>query len=317
MTHGRSPARVVVGVDGSATSLAAAELGAWEARRRQVPLHLVHGCQGEQWYSPFQVTTHNPDLSGLDDAQAMLRNAAEDVMAHHAGLSVMTELIVGSGANAVVRESAGASLVVVGSRGGGGFARLLIGSVAIEVSVHASCPVIVVRPPIDEAAADSAALDPAALARISSAGPVVVGVDGSVSSEAALEFAFDEAASRKTPLVAANAWFGNALEDLDADNPRVRAEAEARSHALLSEATAGWRGKYPSVDVELRAVHDINPVWSLVRASRDASLLVVGSRGRGGFTSLLLGSVGHGLIAHAECPVAIVHQPLAGKAQSS
>ena len=150
------------------------------------------------------------------------------------------------------------------------------GSVSAQVVAHAEAPVVVVRVP---AAVDC----------------VVVGVDGSPGAATALGFAFEEADARGLPLIAVYAW---------AELPDGQEDAER----MLAEATAGWADKYPDVAVERRAVHGPSPAPALLSQDRGAALFVVGPRGRSGLAGMLLGSVSDGLLGHAHCPVAVVHQ---------
>lgn len=140
---------------------------------------------------------------------------------------------------------------------------------------------------------------------------MILAVDGSEAGEAAVGFAFAEAALRKAPLVALHVWNtfserayegpGDPLTAVVADVDRIR-EAEQR---LLDETVAPWRKVHPEVVVERRLVRSrIRP--ALIDASRGAQLVVTGARGRGGFTGLLLGSVSQALLHHAHCPVTIV-----------
>jgi nucleotide-binding universal stress UspA family protein len=134
---------------------------------------------------------------------------------------------------------------------------------------------------------------------------VVVGVDGSRLSEAALAFAVDTAVRRGTSLVAVHAW-------QDTADPRVAAlidwEAVAvEEAAVLAERLAGWQDKNPDLTIERRVVRD-SPAHELTALSATAQLVVVGSRGRGGFAGLLLGSVSQALLRHAACPVAVVRE---------
>ena len=133
---------------------------------------------------------------------------------------------------------------------------------------------------------------------------VVVGVDGSPVSERALAFAFDEAALRGAPLVAVHTWL-----DLVAD-PVVGlltdwAAVEAEEQVVLGERLAGWARKHPDVPVR-RVVRRDGPTHALLTEAEGAQLVVVGSRGRGGFAGLLLGSVSHAVLHRSPCPVAVV-----------
>jgi nucleotide-binding universal stress UspA family protein len=221
-----------------------------------------------------------------DDALAIVRAMAPDVR-------VTASVLDGSPAALLVRASETATVVVVGHRGRGGFPGLLVGSVAAKVAAHAACPVLVVRP-------------------VSGAGPnagrVVVGVDGSPHSAGVLEFAFEEASMRGVGLTAVHAWRWPAPTGADYLLPLIYDAEDLRAEEvrLLTETMAGWQEKYPDVDVR-RIVVQGRPGPALLDAARDAALLVVGARGRGGFTGLLLGTVGLAALHHAPCPVAIVH----------
>jgi nucleotide-binding universal stress UspA family protein len=233
---------------------------------------------------------------------SILARAEAQVHAGHPSVRARTASIPGSAAGALVELSANAGLIVVGARGTGGFPGLRLGSVAAQVSRHAHGPVTIVQPTVTGPAAD----EPCGPAP--GPGQVVVGVDGSAESEAALGFAFDEATARKARLTALFArpsappdnlaWSPWLRDDLN----HVRDEGDR----MLAEAVARWATKYPEVAVTVAAVHTMDPVSALVAASRDAGLVVVGSRGRGGFSSLLLGSVSHAVLTHAHCPVTVM-----------
>ena len=113
----------------------------------------------------------------------------------------------------------------------------------------------------------------------------------------------------QVPLEAIYVWWLLPQHSLGPDLPGhiTAEEAQEESRRMLAELMAGWVGKYPDVPVQLRAVHAMNPSHTLIEASREAGLVVVGSRGRGGFAGLLLGSVSRDLVGHAHCPVAVVH----------
>ena len=287
-------APVVVGVDFSTDSRAAIEAAAQEARQLRAPLRLVHATPYPVVYATAAIATWDMDTV-LRDAQQELATFSAEVAARYPGLPV-TQTVVAGGASAVLLDqSRFASLVVVGTRGHGGFTGLRAGSVSTQVATHAAIPVLVVP------------AEPAAIPD----GPVAVGVDGSPAAEAALGFAIDHAAARGVPLLAVYAWDVPPRHNL---GPITRthydpAEAQAESERLLAEALAGWADKYPDVPVRRRVVHSLSPAACLRDASAGAGLLVVGSRGRGGFTGLLLGSVSRSLIGHARCPVAVVHAP--------
>lgn len=271
---------VVAGVDGSASGFEAVEQAAWEARLRSVPLRLLHAYPNPYTLPPAPVgvpmVAYGPAEEELRDVGEQLVTQAAD-RAHDAApeIDVVTEVVSGEPLPALVGASESASLVVVGSRGLGGFARLLLGSVAVQLAAHSHCPVWVVR----------GSSDPA--------GDIVLGADGSAAARAATEFAFREASLRGARLTAVHVSAGR--------TEPAREDAEV----LLSEAIAGCPEQYPDVEVERRAVRG-GAREQLVDASEGAQLLVVGARGLGGFTGLLLGSVSQAVLQHAECPVAVV-----------
>jgi nucleotide-binding universal stress UspA family protein len=197
----------------------------------------------------------------------------------------------------MIDESVGAPVVVLGSRGLGGFTGLLVGSVAQATAQHGYCPVVVVSGRTLE--------DPPP-----TTGPVLVGVDGSPASEAAIGFAFEAASVRGVGLVAVHTWTEVVFDGvwttfkLDTDW-RVLAAEERR---LLDERMAGWQEKYPDVLVRRLVVRD-RPVRALLEQAEQsgAQLIVVGARGTGAaFTGMGLGSTSHALLHHSECPVAVV-----------
>jgi nucleotide-binding universal stress UspA family protein len=281
---------VLVGVDGSASALAATRWAAREAVRRQAPLRLVYAFGWMPVHDaddPVQVVpkTHDELLRGAEDTLAAALAAAVGAAP---GAVVTSEVVKGNPAALMVELSAEAQLVVVGHRGLGGFAELLLGSVGAALSAHSDCPVVVVR----------AEPDPP------SEGPVVVGVDDSPQADAALTFAVEAAVARKVPLRAVHAWMESVVPFV-VNEPVDWDAVAAREADLLTQRLAGWREKYPDLRVEPVLSHD-RPAHALMQASSDAQLVVVGSRGRGGLAGMTLGSVSRALVHHAACPVAVV-----------
>ncbi|KOV71811.1 universal stress protein UspA [Streptomyces sp. AS58] len=291
---------VVVGVDGSASSLAAVEAAAREAQSRGAGLRVVHAFLWPAMHVPLGSSPLGPPEGGIRNvAERLVAEAVERARETAPGVDVSHAVVTGEPLTVLEAQSRAAELVVVGSRGMGGFVGLLVGSTAVHLAAHGRCPVLVVR---EEATVG---------------GPVVLGVDGPAAGERAVEFAFAEAALRKAPLVALHAWTTwkaplpapqNASEPY-ANAPCALAGEEER---LLSEALAGHRERYPDVVVEHQVVHG-RTREALIEASRSAQLVVVGARGRGGFAGLLLGSVSQALLHHAQCPVAVVRGADAGR----
>ncbi len=280
---------IVVGVDGSESALAAVRWAAAEAARHRLPVKLVHAWQMPvRGYPEIVLVGHDVREALRDAGCARLRAAEQAVRLAEPEVEVVEDLVVGQPAEALIAESGHARLVVVGSRGLGGVPGLLAGSVAVALSTHGECPVVVVREP--------------APAR----GAVVVGVDGSPVSDEAVAFAFEQAAVRGTPLTALMAWTDFLVDGARGSRLTVDwAQVEDEHRRLLAERLAGWSEKYPDVSVTRIVVRD-RPVRALVEAARDAQLLVIGSHGVGGVRGMLLGSTSQALIHCAPCPLAVV-----------
>jgi nucleotide-binding universal stress UspA family protein len=293
---------VAVGVDGSAGARAAVDWAAQEASRRHAPLHLIHGFDLEPaGYITAGHPTPEASLSApLHAGRRMLADTASDYRQRYPDLCVSTVFSVGSPAWLLVEQSKAASMVVVGARRRGGFAGLLAGSVTTRLAAHAYGPVVVVRGhPDDEAGAGR---------------PVVAGVDGSVEAAAALAFAIEEAAERGSCLVAVHVWPAMPMSAPGQIAPwhYDRATAARSAERLMLDQLTGWHEKYPDVNVVPRMVHGFDPGRALIAASQRASLMVVGSHGRGGFAGMPLGSVSRALVHHAACPVAVVRPEFGG-----
>ncbi|GAA3453444.1 universal stress protein [Dactylosporangium matsuzakiense] len=289
------PPPVVVGVDGSPGSTLAVRWAAEDAALRQRDLYLVHAFEWPNLaYAPpldlplvYRSEIREAAELMLDDAAAQARSVAP-------ALRIRTATATEPAVPALAALSRHAAEVVVGGRGRGGFTDLLVGATGAQLAAHAVGPVVIVR-----------YRGPAAGANTNR---VVVGVDGSPLADSTLAFAFEQAALRNVGLTALHAYRWPATGDPGDLRPLLYDRDELRDGALLllAEAIAGWREKYPDVDVCLDAVEG-RPGAVLARESAGAQLLVVGARGHGGFTALLLGSVSQAAIHHAPCPVAVVH----------
>ncbi|WP_198287016.1 universal stress protein [Frankia sp. QA3] len=303
---------IVVGIDGSPGSAAALRWAVDEAARRRLPVTaaLVWDAVGE----PRAVfdAAGNADRAGLE--QAARRVLADTVAAVRVGdpaVTVTGRVEEGSPVPELLRIAIGAQLVVVGERGHGALHRLVAGSVCQGIVHHAPLPVVVVRGGTDrsdEAAGAAGSGDAAgATATTVDERPVVVGVDGSAASLRALRWAVQTAAARKTALHAVHAWHLDVpvYPGIYADFGSALAEQAQRTldHAV-STISAEYGGGLP-VPVVKETVAD-GAARALLRGAADAQLLVVGSRGHGGFAELLLGSVSHQCVAHAPCPVAVI-----------
>ncbi len=283
-------APVVVGVDGSEEALRAVDLAARLANERQRALRVVHAFIWPEMHVPLGPAPGAPEDAGLaHDAERVVSAALVRARTAAPDLRVEGEVITGPAVPVLLAESRSAVMTVVGSRGLGGFTGLLVGSVAVALAAHSKRPVVVARGELDRP------------------GDVLVGVDGSADSSAAIAFAFEEACAEGTGVIALLVFrFPASGEPGDMVPLVYSAEDLADEEAVvLAESVAGFRDRYPDVPLRSLIVRD-RPGRALVHASERARLVVVGSRGRGGFTGLLLGSVSHAVLHHAGCPVAIV-----------
>lgn len=255
------PGPVVVGVDGTADALRAVRWAAVRAGLSDVGLRLVHASQT------------------CDGVSRIARDVADETVG---GVSVTVVTGEGSAAGLLVRESASASLVVLGNRGHGGFSGLLVGATVATVAARGRCPMVVMGGPEELGN-----------------GPVVVGVDGTPTCDAALGFAFAEASLRCTGLIAAHGMVSAVEEDVARDRDRV---AE-----LIAEQVAGHRSSYPHVKVVQEVMAD-TPGRALLDQAASAQLAVVGSGRRIGYRGALLRSTSRYLLHHAPCPVAVVRR---------
>lgn len=292
MTHDSAEDAILVGADGSAPSNHAVDWAASEAHRRGSPLHVVHVLLSN---SPGPESDRATIRTA---AQRLLTTAADRARAILGDAGVTQELLDGPTDEALVTKSKGFPLLIVGSRGHGGFTTLLLGSTSANLASHASCPVAVVRGTTD----DHTAVDETA------GGPIAVGVDKSPWTEPALGFAFARAAERDVHVLAVAAWqpptaYGAyaAIELLPSDSDYIERDVQ---HSL-SVALEPWQQRYPDVEVEQRTVTG-HAVTALVEASHEAQFLVVGSRGRGTLKGMLLGSVSHGALHHARSTIIVV-----------
>ncbi|MFJ9365815.1 universal stress protein [Nocardia sp. NPDC101769] len=295
--HRLASAPVVVGVDNSEGSARAVHWAANYAAQRRRRLHIVHGLDlvaVSRGAGPYAVAT--PSLVDAVKAAGAAAIARARVAAgdYEPELTVSSAVSTDSPAQVLIDLSESAFAVVIGATGTAGTLSHL-GSTLFSVTSHARGVVVVVRP------------DPDAANAVRGSGPVVVGVDGSRVSEAAIAAAFAEASAREVGLVAVHVFSDwDTGQFAGAVIPVVTAELAAVEEAVLAERLAGWQEKYPDVEVT-REVFASGPAGRLGELSKTAQLVVVGNRGRGGFMGMLLGSTTHSLVQHAHCPVMVVH----------
>ncbi|WP_072691117.1 universal stress protein [Rhodococcus marinonascens] len=286
---------ILVGVDGSPPSLRAVVWAAQAAALRNSPLMMitttfVPGAHGVPIGTPasfFEDEEH--------EGKNRLADAADVAAAAVPGYTLEIHPILGTGSptGEILERSKSTAMVVVGSNRRGVIERGFLGSVSSAVLAHAECPVAVIRgnPDSDATRAE---------------GPVVVGVDGTAHSVPAITVAFEEAALRGCELVAVHAWSDMKLSMAGGGGDESKLEQiVTRESALLSESLAGHAEPFPDVKVRTKVVKD-RPARNLREESNGAQLLVVGSRGRGGFTSMLLGSTSRTLMHSVGCPLLVV-----------
>ncbi|EHY87917.1 universal stress protein [Saccharomonospora azurea] len=284
---------IVVGVDGSESALGAVRWAAEEAALRADTVRLVHAYVVPLHGYPDFVATFPRLRDGMrHQGGAWLDEARETVGAVAPDVPVETDLVEEEAVSALVEESRRARITVLGSRGLGGFTGMLVGSVAVGLATHGHSPVVVVR-------RSTESLGPEA--------PIVVGADGSEASTAALRFAFDEAVARAAPVTVVRTWRGIFLDEAVPRYPMKvdPAEIEDGERAALAEQVGPLRESHPDIAVETVVVRG-RPVRTLLHHGRSARMLVVGSRGRSGFSGMLLGSTSQALVTHAPCPVAVI-----------
>ena len=288
---------IVVGVDESPAAKVAVQWAARDAELRKIPLTLVHAISPEiaTWPDrrlPPGLASWQRDRGRrlVDDAFKVVEEASQ----RGGPAEVHSEILSSAAVPTLVNLSKDAELVVTGCRGSGRWAGRLMGSVSSGLLRYAHCPVAIVH---DEDPSISDA----------SQAPVLVGIDGSSASELATAIAFDEASRRNVGLVALHAWSDADVSEWPGiDWPATELTAEE----VLAERLAGWQEQYPDVQVDRTVVRD-KPARQLVQRSEDAQLIVVGSRGRGGFAEMLVGSVSETVAQMARVPVIVAREAMA------
>jgi nucleotide-binding universal stress UspA family protein len=280
---------LVVGVDGSPASDEALHFACREAAARRLPLAIVHAWQQFPAYAsgammgPGPVTPAPAEMAQLGrdvlDSATAIADSYGDPVVHE------SHLLNDAPAAALISASENALLLVVGGRDRARHEPGWLGPVPLRLAAKAHCPVIVVP------------------SEASTTGSVVVGVDGSANSDDALAFAFHQASRRDAHLTAVLAF--DAAGQLTGLDTTLFANRRENAERQLSEALAGWADKFPEV-VVTHVVTDEPAARALRVASSTASLLVVGSHGRGFFLRHVLGSVSSALLRTSDCPVAIV-----------
>ena len=294
---------IVVATDGSRESVLSVEWAALEANRRGAPLRIVS--------TPAMPPRMRAGAYGSPETVAdALQAASVQALATAAGraaevapnVRVETGLLSGAPAQAIIDAASSASMLVVGARGTGGFAAMILGSVSRYAAMHAACPVVVAQ-------GESLAVHQ----------QIAVGVGDPDEAASALQFAFDEAVLRGVGLRVVHAWYwlpelrpvwaggeahtagtgGTGLRRLD---PEV---ISAESGRQLAEMLASWREKYPHVQLSEDVIHG-HPGQVLASLSAGSNLVVLGRHRRTASGPPGIGSVQHAVLSHARGPIAII-----------
>jgi nucleotide-binding universal stress UspA family protein len=280
---------VVVAIDDEDPDMLLLGWAAAEAAFRGTRLVICHVCEWQSGSRAPQPMPESGDPTLRLGPERVVSAALDAVRAVYPDLQVIGAIGAGSPQRGLLTVADEAAMIVVGARGIGGFAGLLMGSVSGQVAEHASCPVAVVRP-MDGSATD-----------------VVVGIDGSPESARALELGLAEARRTGGTLIALHACQYPPVAAAYAPNPGVdQFSHRRRAEQNLAEALGDVEARNPDVKIERRVDHG-SAAGVLVAAADGAAALVVGARGLGGFTGLIAGSVSQQVLRHAHCPVLIVH----------
>ncbi|MFB7259260.1 universal stress protein [Streptomyces nojiriensis] len=281
---------VIVGVDGSPEGRAAARWGGQEAALRNVPLRLVHAVD---W--PVAPAIPRTGLEKADRwADEALAEAAQEQRSRHPRTEITTRCLSGRPAAVLAADALDAGLLVLGSRGIGGLAGFLIGSVGLSTVIATETPVVLVRADGPDRPVPDAR------------GGIVVGVDIHEAADHVLSFAFEEASIRGCPLRAVHGWkLPAAYEYVPFFDPENEREIGASVTRMLDDMLLPWRHKFPSVDVTTRAYMG-SAGRELVREAAGADLVVVGRRTRRSPLGANLGSVAHAVLHHCPAPAAVI-----------
>ncbi|UQU61862.1 universal stress protein [Couchioplanes caeruleus] len=281
--------KIIVGYDRSPEARAAAAWALDEAARTGALVEFFYAYEWPTW-APAASTVPSPAVWPDGETDRAVKGALQEAVAgarqSHPQVRTEVSIVNASAALTLIDRSAEAGLIVLGSQGHSAVTGML-GSVSVAVSAHAHCPVIVVR-------GDNG-----------HTGPVVVGVDDSPCAQLALAFALEQAAERGAPVRIIHAW--RPVSGIWEDSPLVSREVTAEERRPFDELVAAWQEKYPQLTITAEAVVD-HPAHALAAASTTARLLVAGTRGRGAFRGMLLGSVSQHLLRHSACTVAIVRE---------
>lgn len=291
----------MAGVDGSGTDAAAVMWAAKAATLHHVPLHLVHAAEvtavGALEDDPSMSTPAVMDVLRREGkAPPFAREAAARVKELYPDLVVEVVESSGAASGALLEFQDEALIIVVGSGQKGGIGQFLLGTTSLNIAMHARCPVAVVN---QEVAITTDLAD-----------RVLVAVDGSRDSAAAAVVAFREASLRSVPVVCLSSWYLEVVDGFvvtEPDSPEWKV-IEERQRERVEASIKVARSRYPDVEVQVEIMHGPS-TKTLSEATGRTNLMVIGTRGRGGFAGKLLGSVSHKVLQAASCPVIVVKAP--------
>lgn len=286
---------VVAALDGSHRDPAVIDWAAAEASATAAPLHLVHAVDLGTPLSAYGELLTSPDIVNKveEESVRVVTDARARVLEAEPDLAVTTALPTGAPAGALLNAVEGARVLVVGSARKSRAERIVLGTTSLSVVAHAPCPVILVP---DDAAT-------------SGDGRVVVGIDGSAHSRLAFRHALEAAALRGRRVTTVTSWnveVENGVVVTEPGSPEWET-VDKRYRDMAERTIAADRDAHPEIDVTVE-VHHGRAADRLVEVAQGADLLLVGSRGRGGFRGMLLGSVSQRVLGRATCPVGVLHE---------
>lgn len=288
-----SISRFIVGWDSSPAATAALDWALDTARSTGAVVQLVHAVLA---VPPVPYGEMPLDQGVYDDiANAILALGAQRAHERAPEVPITSERMYRGVSGALLECARAGDVIVIGSRSHGGFAGLLVGSTAVQVATHSDVPVVVLHAP----GTREGSYDPA--------GPILVGIDGTEASADALEFAMVLADQTLRAVQAVHAW---TLPPVELVPPNLLTSEQVTAIAadqerVAAEAVAGVRSEFPDVSLSVNSVQGV-AADVLLKQSKDASMIVVGSRGRGEFRGTILGSSSNTVLHRAACPVAVV-----------
>lgn len=289
------PGAVVAAIDGSHRDPAVLDWAAAEAVSVGAPLHVVHAVDLGTPLSAYGELLTSPDIVDKVEQESVrvAEEARQRVVASHPELPVTTALPTGAPAGGLLNAADGARLLVVGSARKTKAERIVLGTTSLSVVAHSPCPVVLV--PDD--------------AEISGDGRVVVGIDGSEHSRLAFEYALEAATLRGKAITTVTSWNVEVVGGVVVTEPGSPEweTVDARYREMAESTVAVMRAAHPDIDVTVE-VHHGRAADMLVEVAQGCDLLVIGSRGRGGFRGMLLGSVSQRVLSRATVPVAVLHK---------